>query len=209
MSAQPDYENYVYPPPRIVPGFRLTQEQAERCTRQKIISRASDWAPQGSRMYVCKDVVDEKAGSIILTEETKELSEKGTGWIVAVGPEAGRVGYSGYNTASCGTILALDDNPENLLELHVGFSFFVGKAWRFSQFDDEYDSQIILLAPGDIWAVDMSEDPWAADNTFAEAYNMRMAHLALKSSREVEEREENMAQMREESIASSDAKYAG
>ena len=147
----------------IARGHTLTHPIAERLADQKIIPRAFDWEPQGSRLLVVVDKVPEKIGQILLTEAQRDMEQMGTGWIIGVGPLAGLT-----QATALGNVQV--DDPLELLGRHVMFGFHTGKAIRFSVFDNDYDSQCLLLAPLDIWMIDFNKDPVGSDEEYQQAY---------------------------------------
>jgi hypothetical protein len=129
-------------------GCRVSHGEAERISKQKIMLRALDWMPLGSRLIVVKDPVPEKIGSIILSINERDMHSMGTGWIIAAGPDAGKI-----HLAPIGNLAVQD--PRDLLGLHVMFGVHAGKVMRFSVFDDsEYKSEILVISPVDVWAID-------------------------------------------------------
>lgn len=172
--------------PKIVHGFRMAHDKAEHATRQQIITRAFDWVPQGNRIAVVEDQVPDRVGSILIPIETQDVQQMGTGWIISVGPAAGL-----YQHAAAGNIAPDEEaGPEDLLGLHVMYGFHAGKAIRFSIFDGDYDSQIILLAPVDIWMVDYSDDPWTEDATYEEAFRIKGEENEQRQRTEAQEEQE-------------------
>jgi len=160
-------------------GFRLTHVLAEEISKQKIISRALDWMPLGARVIVVKDPVPTKIGSLFLSEQQRDQQQMGTGWIISAGPRAGK-----YDLAPVGNIRV--DDPGKLLGLHVMFGFHAGKVMRFSVFDNEYESEVLAVAPVDIWAVDMNPAGAEIVKEFEEMFAQTRAGED-QAAREVEE----------------------
>jgi hypothetical protein len=146
-------------------GFVLAQDVAEEKSGQPIIPRAFEWAPQGGRILVVVDKVPEKIGLIDLTEEAQDMQQMGTGYILSCGPDAGLQLNQQIGQVAC-------DSPEELLGRHVMFGFHSGKAVRFSVFDSDYDSKLLLLAPLDIWMIDQNPEPFQFDKEYEQAYLM-------------------------------------
>ena len=158
----------VYPTPKVQLGHRLSQAQAELITGQSIQPRVFDWVPSGGRLLICKDTIPEKIGSIVIPVETHTMTSAGTGWIIACGPEAGL-----NHLMPIGNLIAEDNDPANLLGLHVAFSFAAGKSMRFSLYDSEYDSQVGIYAPSDVFMVDYNSNPLEADKRSLETWTER------------------------------------
>ena len=157
-------------------GCKLTHTEAETLTQQHLMPRAFDWGPQGGRILVVVDQVPDRVGSIYLTEEQQDMQQAGTGWIIAVGPDAG-------HTYSQNTVGAVEsDSPEDLLGRHIMFGMARGQAIRFSVFDSDYDSSILLMTPLDIWMIDYSKDPLNADAEFEQAFSNKMKNQEEKSA---------------------------
>lgn len=160
-------------------GFKLSHEEAEKLTGQKLNKRIFDWAPQGARLMVVLDRVPEMAGLVALPESVIAASDSGTGWIVGCGPIAGLQEQMG---GTVGPIQAKD--PSDLLGLHVSFGFARGMVLRFSILDNEYKSKVLLLAPIDILCVDGHLDPLSVDD-FELAYQLtKQAEKAEKEAAE-------------------------
>lgn len=153
------------PTPTIETGFVLAQDIAEAKSGQPIIPRAFEWAPQGSRILVVVDLVPEKIGMIHLSEDQQDMQQMGTGYIISCGPTAGLLPNNQIGQIAVST-------PELLLGRHVMFGFHSGKAVRFSVFDSDYDSKLLLLAPLDIWMLDQNPEPFQFDKEYEEAYVM-------------------------------------
>jgi len=151
--AEPIWESYI-----------LTLEEAEAACNQTIPPQAVVWAPQGNRMIVVRDPVSEKVGKILMTEEHQGLQVMSSGTIIAVGPTAGLESYPG----PAGNIRV--SHPRNLLGMHVTFGYAAGKAQRYSVYDSEYDTQVVILTPFDIYTVDTRADHWTEQQEFEEAY---------------------------------------
>jgi len=147
-------------------GYRMQLIEAEEATQQKLHPRVADWVPQGQRILVVVDKTPEKIGNIILTDQQRSLERSGAGVIIAVGPTAGLVEPPGH----AGTIRC--SHPTDLIGAHIAFSYSAGKTLRFSRLVGDYDSEIIILTPLDVWAVDMVEDHWAADLDFEAEYRL-------------------------------------
>jgi len=130
-------------------GFRLPHDVAERISKQKIMLRTMDWMPLGGRLIVVKDPVPKQIGRIILHPDQRNMNSMGSGWIIAAGPEAGRIPLAPISNMRV-------ENPQDLLGLHIMFGVASGKIMRFSVFDSEYESEIICVSPVDVWAVDMN-----------------------------------------------------
>lgn len=144
-------------------GYVLAQDVAEERSGQPIIPRAFEWAPQGGRILVVVDLVPEKIGMIHLSEDQQDMQQMGTGYIISCGPQAGLQINNQIGQVMC-------DSPEELLGRHVMFGFHAGKAVRFSVFDSDYDSKLLLLAPLDVWMIDQNPEPFQFDKEYEEAY---------------------------------------
>jgi len=114
---------------------------------------------------VVVDLVPEKVGLILLSEEQQDMQQMGTGYIISCGPMAGLLPNNQIGQVTVRT-------PEALLGRHVMFGFHSGKAVRFSVFDSDYDSKLLLLAPLDIWMIDMNENSYEFDKEYEQAYVM-------------------------------------
>ena len=147
----------------ITAGYILEIPEAESRSGQAIVPRAFEWMPQGSRLLVVVDPVPEKIGMIHLSEEQQDMQQMGTGYIIAVGPMAGLMPNNQIGQVEC-------QAPEDLLGKHIMFGFHAGKAVRFSVFDSDYDSKLLLLSPLDIWMIDINPDPYTFDREFQQAY---------------------------------------
>ncbi len=158
----------VCPVPKIAAGHILTHAQAELVTGQSIQPRVFDWIPQGARLLICKDTIPEKIGSIIMPVETNTMTSAGSGWIIGCGPDAG-IGHQ----MPIGNVIVDDNDPANLLGLHVSFTFSAGKSMRFSLYDSDYDSQVGIYSPVDVLMVDYNSNPLEADKRSLETWTER------------------------------------
>lgn len=162
---EPNQEDWTLPPDvGVLPGFVLAQEDAEALVGRPIITRAFDWVPQGNRLLVVSDETPEAIGKIILTDNQRDLEMVGAGTIIAVGPSAGTEIYPG--PAGC----MLTSDPRLLLGLHVLYGHFAGKSMLFTPYAKDYDTEILMLTPFDILAVDSAENPQTADEEFEKIY---------------------------------------
>lgn len=170
----------VPPKPHIEIGYVLARDIAEEKSGQPIIPRAFEWAPQGARMLVVVDLVPEKIGLIALTEEQQDMQQMGTGYIISVGPQAGIL----MNT-QIGQVM-VTTTPEALLGQHVMFGMHSGKSVRFSVFDSDYDSKLLLLAPLDVWMLDQNPEPYQFDKEYESAYVMTKQGIEDAASESLE-----------------------
>lgn len=172
--------------------LRLSHEEAEALTGQKITPRLFDMAPQGNRLIVVLDASDEHVGSIVMPETVRALQQKAAGFIVAVGDRCGVDQIS-----QIGNITVAD--PRHLLGLHIIFGAGAIKVIKTSIYDDDYKSQCALISTNDIWMVDTNPNPLQADEEFRRAYEM---------TRQGQEDAANsgIAAMRKEILAQQDAR---
>jgi hypothetical protein len=163
-------------------------ELEARCG-QRINPRAFDFEPQGNRLLVIVDPVPERVGQIELPDSVKSLETMGQGWIVAAGPMAGTdVPYPG------GPICT----PDMLVGRHIVFGAYAGKVLRFSLFDREYKSRIVVMTDRDVWCVDWSPDPQAAEQQFEDDLAAHLERVESDRARQEEEAAERLAEQRRE-----------
>jgi len=148
------------------PSYILTLAEAEAVCRQRIPPQAVAWAPQGNRIVVVRDPTPEKIGSVYLTDNQRDVEIMHSGVIIAVGPTAGLETYQG----PAGNVRC--SHPKDLLGKHITFGYAAGKAQRYSIYDHEYDTSVVMLTPFDVWSVDTREDWFDSQAEFEEAYKL-------------------------------------
>jgi hypothetical protein len=137
--------------------------------------------PQGHRVFIMKDPVPEKLGSIVLTENTRDREQMGTGWVIAAGAMAGSKAHHPGGP--------ICNSPEDLLYCHVMLPAYLGKDVRFSIYDREYNCPIVVVTDVDIHAIDYNPDPLGTQERHAAEFARRYeAEQAAEESEELEAR---------------------
>lgn len=188
--------------PFIAPAYMLTPEQLNTATGQNLNPRITQWEPQGGRILIVVDRVPEMQGNIIVAETTRALATMGTGWIAGLGPTS----WGNQHAGQIGAIHAT--NPWMLLGQHVMFGLSRGTVMRYSALDDGFNGKVLMLAPIDLWALDMHPDPLSVDD-FQLAFEKRAQFLLeeeaaqhqLELDRELQAKDQNEVEDLEELTA--------
>lgn len=139
-------------------GYLADPTEFERLTGRKLHPKAWDLEPVGNRVFMLRDEVPEKIGSIIIPSGTRQAEVMGSGWVFGVGATVGD--YRTFPAPHPGVPILED--PRELLCCHVITLQFAGKDIRLSLRDREYRGEVSVITDRDILAVDRRPErvPW-------------------------------------------------
>lgn len=135
----------------ILPPYKV--RELIESTGQNVHPEIYSTLPTGNLIYVVPEKAPETHGLIKLPAGTTD--RPGMGYIIAAGPQAGDIVYTGNPVAPVGIIA---DKPQDLLGLHVVFGASVGMPLRMDITDREFMAAVLIMTSKDIRAVDSNPE---------------------------------------------------
>lgn len=131
-------------------GYIADQDYFEKLIGRKLPPKIFKLKPEGALIHVVRDGQVTKVGSIALPEETVAHQLFGSGWIVAAGPLAhDQFGYPWNPVVR---------HPADLIGKHYYHSPSCGKVIKLTARETDYDSQLLVMTPRDLWAEDLEPE---------------------------------------------------
>jgi hypothetical protein len=139
----------------LICGYNLPEAERpalEEKLGAKILPEVWDLTFTGELILVVQDLAEAMHKGVLHKPDQvrqREQTEMGSGWIIAVGPQAGQQGHGLYPSGAAST------KPQDLLGRHIIYQMYVGRVLRTDTSDDEWETRqdhYVILTDRDIQA---------------------------------------------------------